>query len=303
MARNLHRMIAFAHAAREGSFSRAGERLGITQSAVSQQVARLEAQLGAALLIREREGLRLTATGQDIFEMAEQMQTLSKAFEERIAGMARLDDGHLTIIANSPRPALEVIGAFKARHPGVHIAFRLWDWTSSMRLVRERQCDIAFLTEPRGLTGFMAEEILRIPYVAYLPPDHPLTARQSLRLADLAGETVLLPEDGSFTQRIVSAKLAEHGVDLPNVISAATFPLMQDAVLHRVGIGIFLDEAAHDSVALVKRPITEMPETYGTHIVQARDKTHLRLVQSFIDTARMLYHAQINALSNRQKNI
>ncbi len=283
MSQHLNRMIAFAHAAREGSFSRAALRLGVTQSAVSQHIARLETELGQPLLVREREGLRLTANGQEIFELADQMLTLSTALDERIAGMSRLDQGHLTIIANSPRPALGMIGAFKARHPGVSLTFRLWDWTTSMRLVRERQCDIAFLTEPRGIGSCVTREIGRQAYMVYLTPEHPLCAQPSVSLADLTSETVLLPEEGSFTRRVVMAKLAERDIVLPNVISTATFPLMQDAVLHRVGVGIFLDDAAHESVSLVRRPIRDLPETYGSFVAFPQDKAHLRLIQAFVD--------------------
>lgn len=285
MSQNVSRMITFAHAVREGSFSRAAERLGVSQSAVSQKIAKLEVELGAPLLIREREGLRLTASGQDVFEMADQMLTLSAAMDERIADMSRLEDGHLTIIANSPRPALGAIGAFKAYYPGVHITFRLWDWTSSMRLVRERQCDIAFLTEPSRIGACVTREVSRDAYVVYLPPQHPLCAKREISLSDLASETVLLPEEGSFTRRIVAEKLSKHGLCLPNVISTATFSLMQDAALHRVGLGIFFDSAAHESIVLERRPIVELPETFSTVVAYPRDKAHLKLVQAFAEFA------------------
>lgn len=285
MSQNLARMIAFAHAAREGSFSRAAERLGMTQSAVSQKIAKLEAEFGSPLLIREREGLRLTVSGKELFEMAERMLTLSQALDERLAGMSRLEDGHLTIIANSPRPALGAIGRFKAIYPGVHITFRLWDWTSSMRLVRERQCDIAFLTEPQGIGSCVTREVSRDSYRVYLPATHPLAAKREISLFDLLTETVLLPEEGSLTQRIVTQKLSRLGLSLPNVISTATFSLMQDAALHGVGLGIFLDNAAHESVALERRKITELPETYSTVVAYSRDKAHLKLVQAFAESA------------------
>lgn len=286
MTQNLSRMIAFAHATREGSFSRAAERLGMTQSAVSQKIAKLEAEFGSPLLIREREGLRLTVSGQEVFEMAVQMLTLSQAMDERLAGMARLEDGHLTIIANSPRPALGAIGRFKSLYPGVNITFRLWDWTASMRLVRERQCDIAFLTEPKGIESCVTREVSRDSYRVYLPSTHPLTAHSEISLADLHSETVLLPEEGSLTQRIITQTLSRLGLSLPNVISTATFSLMQDAALHHVGVGIFLDNAAHESVALERRPIAELPETYSTVVAYPRDKAHLKLVQAFAECAR-----------------
>ena len=278
--------MAFAHAVREGSFSRAASRLGVSQSAVSQQVGKLEAQLGTALLIREREGLRLTRSGQDIFELSEKLLTVAQSLDDRIDGMTRLEKGHLTIIANSPRPALKIIGAYKQKHPGVEIDFGLWDWTTSMRLVRQRQCDIAIVTEPRGLGACAAEQVERVAYVAHMPPDHPLAAHDSVSLHDLSRGTVLLPEEGSFTRRVVARKLAEAWLAFPSVMQTTSFPLMKEAALHRVGVGIFLEGAMHESTSLATRPIREMPETYGTFIVYPQDKAHLRLVQTFLDTGR-----------------
>lgn len=285
MSQHLPRLIPFAHAAREGSFSRAAQRLGVSQSAVSQQVARLEADIGQTLLIREREGLRLTATGQELFDLAEPLLTLATAVDERISGLSRLDEGHLSIIANSPRPALGAIGRFKALYPGVQISFRLWDWTTSMRLVRDRQCDIAFLTEPKGLGDCIQYEMERVPYVAYLPHGHPLSGCEEVTFSQLSAETVLLPEEGSFTRRLVGNRLQSLGLSLPKVISTATFSLMQDAVLHGVGVGIFLDGAAHHSLSLPHRPISELPERYATQLVHAKDKTHLHIIRAFIETA------------------
>lgn len=285
MSRSVTRLLCFAHAVREGSFSLAAARMGVTQSAVSQQVAKLETALGAPLLLREREGLRLTPMGRETFEIADRLLTVSLEFDEKQQDLERLEGGHLTVIANAPRPALSLIGRFSARHPGVSIEFGLMDWTSSMSTIRERGCDIAIVTEPKGLDAHVLNEIERVRYVAYLRPDHPLAARKVLTFDDLRHVSVLLPEKGAFTRRVVSEKLAQHGKQFGKVINMTTFPLIQEAVLHGVGVGIFLDDSAHESTRIVTRPILEMPETYGTYLVCARDKAHLRLVQAFRDCA------------------
>ncbi|MHC0052503.1 LysR family transcriptional regulator [Actibacterium sp. D379-3] len=283
MRPNFHQFAAFAHAAREGSLSRAAARIGVTQSAVTQHLNNLERTLGTRLLLRRRDGVELTRAGQTFYELADRLVTLDQLISEKIDGYRDLGTGHLSIIANAPRPALGYIAAYRARHPDVEIQFTLYDWTRAMRLLRERQVDLAIVTEPEKLDAFVSRPVGHARYVAYMRPDHPLAAAQQVSLADLAHDTVLLPEEGSFTERVVKRKLAAKGLSLTRLVRATTFPVMQEAVLHGVGIGLFLDDSAHPSTAIVTRPVIEMPEAHCTCVVTPADKHDLRLVQSFLD--------------------
>ncbi len=286
MARtNPYHFAAFAYAVREGSFSRAAARMGVTQSAVSQHVAALEREVGAPLLIRDRKGLELTRAGREFYELADRYATLDQLIAERIEGYAALEEGHLSIIANSPRPALRYMERFRHRFPQVEMAFTLWSWTNAMRLIRERRVDIGIVTEPRGLGDCYIREVSRHGYRIYMLRDHPLAGAASLSLADLRRETVLLPEQGSFTQRIMAEKQKALGLTLERVIETTTFPVMKEAVLHGVGIGIFLEDSMHPSDRLATVPIRELPETYATCIVCQNDRMNLRSVRSFIELA------------------
>src|ERR671932_1297869 len=94
------RVLTFREVARLGSFSRAAESLSLTQSAVSQQVAALERQIGARLLLRGRGGLRLTAAGEGLL-----------AHADVVAERLRLADRQLADLAAEDRRAMRV-GAF-----------------------------------------------------------------------------------------------------------------------------------------------------------------------------------------------
>ena len=82
MRPNHHQFIAFSYVVREGSFSAAARRLGVTQSTVTQHVSKLETLVGSQLLIRSRDGVSLTPTGQDFFELADRLVTLDCEIEE-----------------------------------------------------------------------------------------------------------------------------------------------------------------------------------------------------------------------------
>lgn len=120
-------LTAFSYVVREGSVTEAARKLGVSQSAVTQHLQKLEASVGAKLITRSRDGQALTRTGQDIFALAERHVSLERLIAERLAGYAALDRGHLTIIANAPVPALSLIARFNRQWPNVQVDFTLYE--------------------------------------------------------------------------------------------------------------------------------------------------------------------------------
>jgi LysR family transcriptional regulator, low CO2-responsive transcriptional regulator len=280
-----YQIAAFTHAARARSFSKAAAALGVTQSSVTQHVARLEGVMGTLLFVRRRDGLELTRAGRDLFEVSDRLTTLEQLVEERCASYRDLAGGHLRIIATAPRPAMPMIERYARSHPQVQIEFSLYNWTISMAMVREREVDIALFTEPDSADGLYIREIGRTRYLAYVRRDHPLAERSEVSLRELAGEPVILPEDGSFTQRVVNRHMSELGLSFLRILKTTTFPVVKEAVLHGIGVGLFLEDSLYPSSNLVAIPVTEMPESYRNCVVTPADKRDLRLVRSFIDVA------------------
>jgi DNA-binding transcriptional LysR family regulator len=115
--------------------------------------------------------------------------------------------------------------------------------------------------------------------------DHPLADRPSLSLAELQSETLVLPEDGSLTQKIVHAKIREHGLDFQRVLRTTTFPMVKEAILHDLGVGLLLDKSLYPSDKLTAVAVDEMPELYRDCIAIPSEKRDLRLIRSFLDVA------------------
>ncbi|SEQ60423.1 LysR family transcriptional regulator [Thalassovita taeanensis] len=282
MRPNPHQFAVFAYVVREGSFTRASNRLGLSQSAVTQHVAKLEKQIGARLLHRGREGVALTRTGQEFYELADRLVTLDALIHEKIDGHASLEKGHLTVIANAPRPALGLIARFRKAYPAIQVRFTLFDWTEAMRLLRTRQVDVAIVTAPDRTGDCFQQRISTARYMLYMPSDHPLAMKAEVSLHDLMTETLLIPEEGSFTERKVNEALDREKIVLPHTMQTTTFPVMKEAILHGVGLGIFLENSAYPNEGVVDRPITEMREKFDTVLVVPADKSDLKVVRSFI---------------------
>ena len=280
-----YQIAAFTHAARERSFSKAAFVLGVTQSSVTQHVAKLERIVGTQLFVRRREGLELTRAARELFAISDRLRNLEQLIEEKIEDYGELTTGHLRIIANAPRPAMPVIARYQTIYPHVQIEFTLFDWDTAMRQLREREVDIAIIVEPEVAEGLELREVGTTRYKAFVRHDHPLAGRASLSLRELTDQVVVLPEDGSLTQRVVNGKLRDLGLAFSRLIKTTTFPVVKEAILHGFGVGFMLADSQFPSTHLVAIDIEEMPETYRVCLATPSDKWDLRLVKSFCDVA------------------
>lgn len=278
-----HQISAFAHTVREGSVTAAARKLGVTQSAVSQHLSKLERQVGQGLMRLTSDGPELTRTGRELFELADRYLSAEQLIAEKFSDFAQLRRAHLQVIANAPYPALKLIGAYSDRHPDVSVDFTLYDWTTAMRLLRERVADVGIIAAPRHSDEFVIIELMRARYVLYVNANHRLAGRDRVSFSEITGDRVLLPEEGSLTRRLVNRALKGAGLRLSHVMTTTTFPVMKDAILEGVGIGPFLEMSGSLDPGLHRLTIDEMPEALPICLVTHADKVDLRLIRSFID--------------------
>lgn len=277
-----HQFKAFSQVVREGSFSAAARALGVSQSAVTQHVANLETTVGMRLLVRARDGVQLTSIGQEFFELADRFDALNSIIDEKLRGYSDFSSGHLRIIANAPQPALRLISKYAKLYPSVNMDFSLCDWTTAMGLLQQHQTDIAIVTDPSRQEDWHYLSVSKARYVLYVRLDHPLANHDGVSLKDIAQETLLLPETGSLTQRIVTEALKEHGLSIRRTVKVTSFPVMKEAILEGLGVGIFLEDSAQKDTHIREVRIPELSKQHETYVVIPNYKLDLRLTQSFL---------------------
>jgi DNA-binding transcriptional LysR family regulator len=210
----LRRLEYFAAVARHGSFTRAAEELWITQSALSQQVRRLEAELGVALLRRTSRGAALTPAGEELLPRAEAILAevaLARADLDRHAGVTR---GRVRVAAttmDTPRlPA--ALAAFHREHPGLQIALRHAPAAEIAALVASGAADVGVASPhgdpPPGVEAIaLAEQPLRV----LLPPGDALAGETGVAVAALRGRAFILAEPGTALRATVMAACQDAG--------------------------------------------------------------------------------------------
>jgi len=193
----LRRLRYFVAVAEELHFGRAAQRLGMSQPPLSEQIRRLEAELGTALLLRGkgRRRVALTAAGhallveaRRLLEQAEQTIELARRAGRGEGGVLKV--GFIGSASCNILPG--ILGAFRERCPDVTLA--LYERRSDQQLpaLRAEQMDVGFLRPPVPDAALRAELVFREPLLLALPQTHPLAGRGRVSLRQVADEPFML---------------------------------------------------------------------------------------------------------------
>jgi DNA-binding transcriptional LysR family regulator len=201
----LRQLEYFAAVARHRHFTRAAEALYVTQPALSQQIRRLEAELGLALFRRTSKGVELTPAGADLLVHAEKVLgevAAARAEMDRHTGVSRGVARIAATAADAPRLP-EALAAFHHEHPGIQIALRQGSANEVVDLVQRGAVDVAVLAlagePPAGVTAQpLADEPLRVA----VPVDDDL-AGATIDLEALRGRAFILAEPGTALRETV----------------------------------------------------------------------------------------------------
>jgi DNA-binding transcriptional LysR family regulator len=262
---NVGRLTVLREVARRGSFSAAAEALSYTQSAVSQQIATLEAETGVTLLERHPRGVRTTAAGAALVEHAEGILARLQAAEGELAAIAGLRGGTLRM-ASFPSAGATLmpvaIARFRARYPEVELALAEGEPEEVGPRLRAGRFDLALLFEfgaaGEGAAGarpaaraedrpsraqesggeLVRTHLLADPMHLALPAEHPLARRSAVRLADLSAEAWVQTSRASACARYVVRACHAAGFE-PNVaFESDDYQTVQGLVAAGVGVAL-----------------------------------------------------------------
>ena len=190
----------FLAVAEELHFTRAAERLYISQPALSKQIRLLERNLGTRLFIRDKREVRLTRAGEALVPHA---RLVLEAWDEawRVLEAAEAAGGSRLVIGMSTSPGRGgLLPAIRSRftedRPDTELVLRQVGWSDPTAGLADESCDVAFVWLPLPRPGrFRLLVVAEEPRHVALPRSHRLAARDSLTMADLFDEPFLaLPE-------------------------------------------------------------------------------------------------------------
>ncbi|WP_436777866.1 LysR family transcriptional regulator [Yinghuangia sp. YIM S09857] len=207
---------AFCAVCRDGSISAAALRLGYSQSALSRQIAGLEAELKTALLERHARGVRPTPAGEALHDHAVLILRRLERAERDVAAsrthaITRLHVGAVPSVAAGLLPS--ALTAFAAEHPHVRVAFAEDVTPKLLPRLLDGDLDVAVITDyPPGVPahdGVAMTHLADDDLFCLLPSDHPLVGRDTVDLAELADDTWV--EDYAGAASVLTAACARAG--------------------------------------------------------------------------------------------
>ena len=224
-------------------FTKAAKLLGISQPPLSQQIKKLEELLGHPLFVRSTRGVRLTPAGAMLAARAR--DTISKINDDlaQVRRLGRGEEGTLTVgfsgsvmFTNLPK----AIQAYRRRYPKVELRLREMVTAAQVAALLDRTIDLAFMRDGDPTEGIEIGTLLKERFIAVLPESHPLAAKRSLRMQDLAHERFVLfgRHHGllAYDRTIEACKQAGF---TPNIVQEAPqFPTVIRLVAAGVGVSL-----------------------------------------------------------------
>jgi molybdate transport repressor ModE-like protein len=248
---DLKRLRVLAEVARRGSFSAAADALYLSQSAVSQQVATLEREVGLSLLERTNGGPKLTDAGRTLVDHGEAAIARLEEAEQEVAAIAGLEGGELRIASFPTASAIlltEALAEFSGSHPNVRLSVTEAEPEQSLPMLHAAEIDLALTFDYTTLRAKDDRDVDRdlllteSMYVA-LPRDHPLAGADRVRLADLADEAWVCGTRPSSCSQAVVETCRAAGFEPRIAFESDEYPVLQGYVAAGLGYTLLPDLA------------------------------------------------------------
>ena len=211
---SLRQLLTFQTVARLGSVSLAAEELLLSQSAISIQIASLEASVGAPLVVRTGRGVRLTEAGDMLLNYADRLQALWTEASDEMATFLGAFSGTLRVgaVTTSEYWLPRLLVTFVNENPRVKLKLHVANRDEIVRSLAAQEIDIAVMGHPPDEFKVIAASFAKNPTAFMAAPHHPLMSDPALSMATLADAHLLVRERGSGSRTTVERLFREAGL-------------------------------------------------------------------------------------------
>ncbi|HET9363194.1 MAG TPA: LysR family transcriptional regulator [Vicinamibacterales bacterium] len=233
--------------AESGSFTAAGEKLHVSQSAISRQILLLEDELGEPVFHRIGRRIRITPAGESLLQLSHRvfrdMQDTTSAISdtrESLRGSIGLVGGMTVCLYVFPALLAEV----RRLHPNLDMRVTVGSTQRSIALLRSGAGDLGLLTLPIEASDLVSVPLLEEELLLVTYPSHPLAAKKRIVPADLDKQPFVMFETGSITRRLVEEFFARERITPPIIMETENVEIIKAMVRSGLGISIIPWQAA-----------------------------------------------------------
>lgn len=278
---------AFDAVARFGGFSKAAERLNLTQPAVTIQVRALEETYGVKLFKRRGGRVHLTDAGRGLAERTQTLFAAEDQIRTYLEKTEHLEIGDIRVSVDSPHFAMDLIARFRGAYPGVQLAVALGNTPTVWGHLLDGSADIAVVANPpkdsRVKTMALGERGLR----ALLPVDHSLASNNSVSLDALEPFPCIFREPQSNTQKSLMRALKKNRSQWEGTMELGSREAVVEAVSSGLGVGFIFDGEAPADTRVTDIAIDGLERENRDTIAILKSQRHRNNVQAFLEQARL----------------
>ncbi|MGI6151802.1 MAG: LysR family transcriptional regulator [Christensenellales bacterium] len=279
----------FLAACDERSFSRAAERMYISQQGISKAIAKLEKELGEPLFVRTPSGLELTVKGRELEKHArshlKQWQHIKKTVQGADENRTRelrigFDIGTLELLPP------DFVHNFLESHPQDDIRVVCYNEIACCKLVADRELDVGFALPP--VDEDLCETVATVtwPMRVIVGLNHPFAKKKSIRLADLKGQRLCDLNTPTKKQRIVLLRCLELGIQPQILVNASEGRFMIDLCRRNLAVSFYAGSDLWLPPDVVSVRVRDLSVDWGFCMITRRFSAQSELASEFLSYAK-----------------
>ena len=290
MRLTFHQLRLLLAVSREGSVSRAAQRLHLTQPTLSTQLRQLAEQVGLPLFERVGRKLHLTAAGRVVLDTAARVEQELENLDETLAELRGDVVGRLRLAVVSTAETFipRLLGDFRRERPAVEVSLVVLNRDAVIRRLADNLDDLYIMSRPPQAPPVVATPFLSNPLVVVAAAEHPLAGRETLQIEALAAEEFVLREPGSGTRQAAEHFFAAHGLALRPRLELGSNEAVKQAVAGGLGLSLLsahaLAHAVDEGIAVLRVEGTPLPTQW--QVVYPAGKRLSPLASAFLEFLR-----------------
>ncbi len=285
----LHQLRIFETVARHRSYTQAAEELRLTQPAVSAQVRELEQTFSLSFFERSGRRIFLTEAGRELHAYTQRIFGLVEELRTVMGDLQHLKRGRITLSTVSTAGAYVVpplLGAFRARHPGITISLEVTNRSTVQRRLAQNEVDLTIMGRPPEGIPHVAQPFLSDELVVIASADSPLTRLRKIPVERLAREPFIMREPGSGTRLAAEEFFRERKVPIQVGLEMGNTSAVKGAVAAGLGVSVLSRHALKAELALGRLRVLSVegfPLRRQWYMVYREDKRLSHAARAFME--------------------
>ncbi len=276
---------AFHHVAAEGGFTRAADKLNVGQPTISSHVSNLEAQFGVELFHRKGRAIRLTAAGQSLFGITNDLYGHEQEAIAYLKAARNLEVGELKFSAVGPYDVMELLAALREQRPGIKCSVRLGLIEEVLSDLEDFRGDIGIVGRDCANDTFHTVFYNRHRVFVVVNRKHRLAGRRNIRLKELQGEEMIMRTASSTTQEAFDLAAIKRGVAVAHAFEIESREGLREAIVRGLGVGVISETEFAPHPELKALSVTDAEMFTRAYIVCLKARRNRPLIREFLNLA------------------